>query len=59
MIRSWLTAGGIALALGGLTAPALQGTVALAQESPTWLTDLVAAREAARKANRPIFLVFR
>ena len=34
-------------------------TTAAADEGPRWLTDYARAREVARAAGKPIFLVFR
>jgi hypothetical protein len=34
-------------------------TTAAADEGPRWLTDYGSAREVARAAGKPIFLVFR
>jgi hypothetical protein len=34
-------------------------TMAAAEEGPRWLTDYTRAREVARAAGKPIFLVFR
>ena len=34
-------------------------TVAAADEGPRWITDYARAREVARAAGKPIFLVFR
>jgi hypothetical protein len=34
-------------------------TTAGADEGPRWLTDYARAREVARAATKPIFLVFR
>jgi hypothetical protein len=38
---------------------ALLLTTAAADEGPRWLTDYARAREVARAAGKPIFLVFR
>jgi hypothetical protein len=35
------------------------GAAPPAEGGPKWLTDYAAAREAARAAGKPIFLVFR
>ncbi|HTK73676.1 MAG TPA: hypothetical protein VL371_00365 [Gemmataceae bacterium] len=34
-------------------------TTAAAEEGPRWLSDYARAREVARAAGKPIFLVFR
>ncbi len=50
-MKSWPIAALLAL---GLAAPALAD-----DKDPAWITDYAKAKDAARAAGKPIFLVFR
>lgn len=48
--RSWLT---------GITVLLAAGTLAAAPKEKSWLSDYEAARAAARRAGKPLLVVFR
>jgi hypothetical protein len=55
LIRAALGLGLLMLSVGDVTGPATGQQKA----APGWLSDYAAARAAARKSGKPIFLVFR
>ncbi len=58
-MKPWLPASALALWVGTVTALAAAPQPGTPLPAPGWLSNLDEARNVARKAKKPIFLVFR
>jgi hypothetical protein len=58
-MRRWLLGGVMALGLIAWDNPGVRESAAGETRGPRWLTDYAAARKAARRSGKPIFVVFR
>lgn len=58
-MRGWMTACAVGLLLLALGGEAAGQPVEQAAKQAGWLTDYQAARAAARRSGKPLFVVFR
>lgn len=58
-MKRWQMGTALVLAGGALAGSAARQSAAPAAAPPVWLSDYNAAQAAARKSDKPIFLVFR